>query len=262
MDIRTSAQQGIQSVEIGYRILAELGEFSHDVSLTELATNLDLAPSKVHRYLTSLVRCGLVIQTTANGNYDLGPSVLKLGMQALRRIDHHDIAYEETRRLGAELDQTVFVSVWSDYGPVVTAWHDTGRPIAIVARPGGHLPPVYSGTGRVFLAYRGPQEAQRHFRREYDSNNPPTDFGKPLGRAEFAKMLEHIRTRRMARVSGDLVSSVDALSAPIFDLGGNVSLVLTIVANHGDLDIDWQGQPALALKAATQRVSARLGWSA
>ncbi len=261
MDTRARAPQGIQSIEIGYRVLAGLAESGGAVSLTELANTLDMAPSKVHRYLTSMLRCGLAVQANANGNYDLGPSVLNLGLQALRRIDHHHIAYEETRSLGAELDQTVFISVWSDNAPVVIAWHDTGRPIAIVARPGGKLSPVYSGTGRVFLAYRGQQEAKRIFQQENEPENPPSVGGKPLDKDGFLQLLRQIRERRMSRVSGDLVSSVDALSAPIFDLSGSVVFALSVVANHGDLDVDWQGSPARALAAATKRLSARFGWT-
>ena len=253
-----NAPQGIQSVEIGHRVLRELANFEYEASLGELAKALDMAPSKVHRYLTSLIRCDLVVQQDANGNYGLGPALIPLGFKALRGADHHDLANQELRCLGAAVDQTTFVSVWSDQGPVVTAWHDSGRPVAIVARPGGRLSPTRSGTGRVFLAYRDDQAARRYFKRERGAARPTQD-GKPLSEAAFMRLLTQIRARGMARVRGDLVRGVDALSAPALDATGDVVLTLTIVASHGALDCRWEGDPARALAAAVNRLSYRFG---
>ncbi len=252
--------QGVQSVEIGFRVLDAIAGFGGAVSLTILARALEMPPSKVHRYLASLARCGLISQEQSNGRYDLGPSALALGARALSRIDGQRIAAEEARRLGTQLDHNVFIAVWSHEGPVVVGWHDAGRPITVMARLGGRLPATRSGTGRVFLAFRGRAEVERFLGREHDPKQPLRHAGRVLSRDQFLRLLEDIRRRRMARVAGDLVRGVDALSAPIFDITGTVTMVMTVMANQGDLDVVWDGAPARALKEAAARISRQLGY--
>src|ERR1700691_3384611 len=66
------AQQGVQGVEIGLRIAYALANAPGPMALRDLAAATRLAPSKVHRYLVSLCRSGMVEQDGTNGRYDLG----------------------------------------------------------------------------------------------------------------------------------------------------------------------------------------------
>jgi DNA-binding IclR family transcriptional regulator len=53
-----------------------------------------MSASKVHRYLGSVNRIGLVAQSRSYGLYDMGPSLRRLGIEALRRIDEVGLASE------------------------------------------------------------------------------------------------------------------------------------------------------------------------
>ncbi|QBR04328.1 helix-turn-helix domain-containing protein [Paraburkholderia pallida] len=60
---------GIQSVEIGAEIMTALVTFGRAVPLRQLAAKCGMPVGKVHRYLVSLTRAGLVEQDSAGGHY-------------------------------------------------------------------------------------------------------------------------------------------------------------------------------------------------
>src|SRR5688572_28117820 len=82
-----SELRGIQSVELGCRILTALACARGGLGLTILAKASGMSPSKARRYLISFTRAGLVEQDGATGTYDLGWFALQLGLAAQSRSD-------------------------------------------------------------------------------------------------------------------------------------------------------------------------------
>src|SRR5579864_5166633 len=74
---------GIQSVEIGAEILRTLATFGRPVPLRSLAAKCVMPVGKVHRYLVSLTRAGLVEQDATNGYYGVGRSSIAIGLSGL-----------------------------------------------------------------------------------------------------------------------------------------------------------------------------------
>ena len=66
--------KGIQSIEIGYRLLGCFLTAPGPHTLTSLAAAAEMTPTKAHFYLTSLVRVGLLAKSGGR-TYTLGPSV-------------------------------------------------------------------------------------------------------------------------------------------------------------------------------------------
>jgi hypothetical protein len=88
-------QAGIQSLEIGMRVLEALATGSSSMSLKELSLATRLAPSKLHRYLVSLVRGGMVTQYQASGRYDFGEATRRYGVRGASLAEDPDRAYRE-----------------------------------------------------------------------------------------------------------------------------------------------------------------------
>jgi hypothetical protein len=80
-------RRGIQSVEIGLRVIDALRKSTGPLTLKELAADSRLPASNCHRYLVSFVRVGYVTQDPLSGRYDLGPELLQAGLAALGRLD-------------------------------------------------------------------------------------------------------------------------------------------------------------------------------
>jgi len=76
------ARTGIQSIEVGFRLLDVLARTSGPMMLRDLARAAPMNPAKAHRYLVSFARLGLVAQTP-EGRYDLGPFAAEMGLVSL-----------------------------------------------------------------------------------------------------------------------------------------------------------------------------------
>ena len=116
------AQQGIQSIEVGARILQALTQASRPQMLKDLAAAADMPAAKAHRYLVSFARMGLVEQQADTGLYDLGSFALALGLGALARLEPVTVAAPALAELREETGQTVALAVWANRGPTIVRW--------------------------------------------------------------------------------------------------------------------------------------------
>jgi len=254
-------QRGIQSAETACHILKTVAALSGEVTLGELSQRLGMLPGNVHRYLTSLQRHGFITQERASGEYDLGPAALTLGAHAMRRMDHHDIVFQEARKLSDRIDASVYAALWAEDRPVVVVVHNRGAIGPLTVRLGVQVPSIYSGTGRVFLAYRDPAFTDQQWQEFCRRDDPPRAEGHALDLPQFHKLLQSIRDRKgLARVRGDLTKGINAISAPVFDQHGNVVFVITAVGLAHALDVSWNSATASELAKSAAAVSERFGY--
>ena len=82
-------QRGIQSIDVGGRLLQALTRSDGAMMLKDLAEAADMPPAKAHAYLVSFCKLGLMEQDAVTGRYDLGPLALaerrSLGRRQQRR---------------------------------------------------------------------------------------------------------------------------------------------------------------------------------
>lgn len=200
------------------------------VALSELARLCHMPPSKVHRYLTSFQRAGLVAQAGRSGKYDLGPGAVKLGLSALARYDFVNRASEALPDLCAESGLIVLLSVWGDQGPTVIRWERAASPTITSMGLGTTLPLLSSATGRAFLAWAppAPMQAMRDAELRRVRQKPaiapdltPTNDG-------LEKFLRDIRGHGYAWVDGKFIPGLVAIAGPILDWQGKAQSVVTL----------------------------------
>jgi DNA-binding IclR family transcriptional regulator len=217
-------QQGIQSIEVGSKVLLALERGRRPQTLSEVAARSGLHPAKAHRYLVSLVRTGLASQDVTTGMYDLGPAARHLGVEALRRTDPVSIASAYAVDLRDESGHTVYVAVWSDAGPTIVR-RDTGaHALPIVVRVGSTLPLLDSAVGFVFLTYLPPAMTAEVL--ELQQRQKATRIIPPK---EVDGIRENVRRDRIASTSNQMIFGLSAVAAPIFGADGDLELVLGIV---------------------------------
>ena len=103
-------------------VLLALERGAGPMTLTQVAEGAGMQASKVHRYLVSLGRVGLVSQSPRSGRYDLGPSMRRLGAEALRRMDDVGLASEYLADLRDRTRHAVVLLAWGENGPVALRW--------------------------------------------------------------------------------------------------------------------------------------------
>ena len=247
---------GIQSVEIAARILRALAEGGGALALRDLAAATGMHRGKVHRYLISLARAGLVTREAEFGTYGIGPLAISAGLTGLGRLNPVRLAYEALPALRDRIGETVVLAVWGERGATVIALEDSARPVTLNVRVGSILPLRTSATGRVFAAHLPasvlrPVLAAEAKRGEARATSP----------GATARILAEVRRNGLAAVEGTLIPGLNALAAPVFDQRGALALVVGAVGRRETLAARPRGPAAAALKEAAALLSRQLGWT-
>lgn len=250
-------KHGVQSFEIGMRVLHVLLAGEPAMMLKDIAAAAGMPAPKVHRYMVSLVRTGLVEQDPSTLLYSLGPFALKIGLVAADRLDGIELGLAAIARLRNAIDEATALATWTGNGPVVVRWERSSRPVAISVATGTALDMISTASGRVFGAWLAPQL----WRPLIDARRRAGPLPRPLGRrGAVDELFEATRSQGLAVVdAGHASAGVAAIGAPVFDRRGEITLAMSVVGIHGMLDTSVCGRPARALKAAAHALSERLG---
>jgi len=250
---------GIQSVEVSASLLRALAATSGPMTLTSLAKEARMSLSKAHKYLASFIRIGLVRQDSATGRYALGRFAAELGFAAMRNIDVVEIAQETLDTLRDRLDTTAALSVWGSHGPTVVRKALNLQPVSLLVQLGTVTPLLTSSTGRVFAAYLDRRKIRTMIDRELaDRDGAAVKAGlRTMGDVE--KLLAKVQKDGMAVAVGLMHPGVIGMSAPIFDIDGDIVATINLAGMDGVLDTRPQSAARRALRAAAADLSHQLG---
>jgi len=261
-EVEEKARAGIQSIEVGFRLLEVLTHEPRAMMLRDLAGRAGMSPAKAHRYLVSFVRLGVVAQDALTGRYELGGFALQMGLARLARIDGVKLARAALAELNEMLDVTLGIAVWGNLGPTVVHWIESSRPAKAALKLGDVMPLVGSATGLLFAAYLPHGKTQRLIDRELAIARRSLHGSTPRTREEVERLLAEVRARGAARVEGLLLPTIDALCMPVFDSTGALALGLIALGHEGEFDASWEGRIAVSLRGCARKLSYELGYSA
>jgi len=260
-EISTGKQrQGIQSIEVGTRLLRALAAHGRPMMLRDLARNAGMPAAKAHRYLVSFMRMGLVEQDANTGRYDLGAFALELGLASLSRLDPVRLAGPILDDLCEQIGETVALAMLGNHGATIVRWVEAGGPITVTLRTGTVLPLARSATGRAFLSYCRIPLMKRLTERELRAS--AAESGQPIAAliAELEGIVSEIRLHGISRASGSLTPGINGFSAPVFDHTGHMVAAVTSLGAIGQFDTDWNSPLAIAIKESARALSQRLGY--
>ncbi|MFO0987505.1 MAG: IclR family transcriptional regulator [Alphaproteobacteria bacterium] len=249
---------GIQSVEVAARILRALAEGGGALALRDLAAATGMHRGKVHRYLISLARAGLVAREAEAGHYGIGPLAISAGLAGLNRLNPVRLAYAALPALRDRIGETVVLAVWGERGATVIALEDSAQPVTLNVRVGSILPLGNSAVGRVFAAHLPEPVLRPVLAAEAKRGAAPARAAASV--AALARRLARVRAEGLAAVEGTLIPGLNALAAPVFDQRGALVLVLGAVGRRETLAAGPRGPAAAALKEAAARLSRQLGY--
>ncbi|MCA3240369.1 MAG: IclR family transcriptional regulator [Rubrivivax sp.] len=245
-----TAQRGIQSIEVGGRLLQALARHGRPMALKDLAAAADMAPAKAHPYLVSFGKLGLIAQDDASGRYGLGPLALQIGLISLQQVDPLRLATEQLAPLAREIGQTVGITVWGEHGATVVRTEEAPSPVHVTMRHGAVMSLTGTASGRLFAAHL-PREVVRAALR--------AEAGRGSVDKAFEAELAAIRAAGISHVEGAAVPGVSGLAAPVFDATGQLVLALTAIGATAAFDARPDGPAATALRRAAGGLTAQLG---
>ncbi|WP_374730479.1 IclR family transcriptional regulator [Caballeronia arationis] len=247
------ARSGIQSIEVGFRLLNVLTHEPRAMMLRDLAQRAGMSPAKAHRYLVSFQRLGLASQDPVSGRYELGGFALQMGLARLARVDGVKLARIALSELRDRLDQTVGIAVWGNQGPTVVHWMESSYPAKASLKLGDVMPLLSSATGLLFAAYLPRSKTQAMLERELAATRKTM--------AEIEPLLAEVREHGAARIEGMLLPTIHAFCTPVFDSTGDLALGLIALGHEGAFDTRWGGEIDSALRACAADLSYQLGYS-
>jgi DNA-binding IclR family transcriptional regulator len=255
-----SDRQGIQSIEVGFRLLDVLATTNRPMMLRDIAKGAGMPAAKAHRYMVSFLRIGIVEQDASSGRYDLGAYALELGLSGLGRLDPVRLSGPILEALCEEIHETVALAVWGNRGATIVRIVDAGSPVTITLRAGTVLSLHSSATGRAFSAfYRSP-----FLKKLLDgelleiAESSKTTITTIQGQLE--KTLTEIRSHGIARATGSLTPGINGFSAPVYDHTGNMVASITALGSMGEFNAEWDSPVAKAMITSAQNLSHRLGY--
>ena len=257
----SSDRQGIQSIEVGFRLLHVLATTNRPMMLRDIAKGAAMPAAKAHRYMVSFLRIGIVEQDAGSGRYDLGAYALELGLSGLGRLDPVRLSGPILEALCEEIQETVALAVWGNHGATIVRIVDSGSPVTITLRHGTVLSLSKSATGRAFSAFFRSPFLKKMLDEELSEAAESSKIAVTTVRRQLEKTLTEIRTQGISRATGSLTPGINGFSAPVYDHTGSMVAAITALGSVGEFDAEWDGPLAKAMRTAALALSHRLGFS-
>ncbi|MGF6571905.1 DNA-binding IclR family transcriptional regulator [Paraburkholderia sp. GAS333] len=250
-------QRGIQSVEVGGRVLLALAQARTPLALSDLASAAQIAPGQAHAYLVSLSRLGLIKRDELSGRYEPGPLSLRLGLLHLENQPAFRAAVPRVAALAEAIGFSVAICIAGPQGPTIVRYEHAGFPLHVNLHVGTLMSLPATSTGRVFCAYLAADVLARMWANQ--SGGPASSAMIPPDQsAAFQATLNAIRTRGLESSVDAPSPGISSLSAPVLDSDGRLLLALTVIGSTGSIDVAADSATARALLATARDIGIEL----
>jgi DNA-binding IclR family transcriptional regulator len=242
----------IQSIDRAIRVLFAL-QGARRMTLSELASRLELPPSTVHGIVRTLVAQGMVVQEHGFGRYQLGPAVLRLGNVYLDTLELRSKAIpwaeDLARRTGCSVRTGVLL-----LDDVVIIHHEP-RPDGSRQMPevGIVIPAHASALGKAILAFDD-DAASRMLAASALRSMTGETVTSPV---ELKEQLADIGYTGLAREQEEAVLGECAIAGPVFDVSGAPVGAIGLVVPSANWPVDRTTSDAV--RDAARAISKELG---
>jgi DNA-binding IclR family transcriptional regulator len=228
---KTSAQPAVdKTLTKGLQLLEALAEGEESRGISELALQLSLTKSNVHRLLQTLTKCGYVTREASTERYLLSTKLWRVSRRgrpfdALRRPVRPVL-----RSLVEETNESVLFCVVESDELVPIDQVETQSPVRVFFSVGQPFPidrVIMNGKGLtalqlIALAGRPQIEARAAARKVQQQLHKDDAYGDLL-----SSQIAETRSNKFAFSRGEWVSGVNAVAVPVHDLSHNLIGVLS-----------------------------------
>ena len=260
------SQRGIQSVEVGGKLLLALVHHGRSMALKDLAREAGMAAAKAHPYLVSFGKLGLIEQDADSGRYGLGPLAMQLGLIGMQQFDPVRLAAPRIAELAQALNLTVAIAVWGNRGPTIVRVEEAPSAVHVNMRHGTVMSLRGTASGLLFAAHMALDKVLDAMAQEPDdlvhalARSTASQRTRPRRLDEsLAAQLAEVRAQGLSRVVDAGVPGVSAMAAPVFDERGSMVLSIAAIGPTAMFDSRLDGPVARALTDAARGLSRQLG---
>jgi IclR family pca regulon transcriptional regulator len=251
-----------QSLERGLAVLSAFASGRPQLGISELARELTLSRSTVHRYVVTLAALGYLEQDPSTRRYRLGPRVLDLGFAAVSSMELREISAPHLQRLSDDTGHTVNMAIL-DHTDILYVErcrsHRLGqREIDLNLHVGSRLPAYCTSMGKVLLAFLPDEEREALLDRiELVKRGPNTLTSRVALEAE----LRRVRDEGIATNIEELAFGLRSIAVPVRDQSGEVVAAINLAVHRSWVSMDdLLTRLSPALLATAEAISARAGY--
>ena len=221
------ARYFVKSLARGLGILETVANSPQGLSLTEVASAMDLGKTTVYGFLFTLEQLGYVARDPDTKAYSPGLKVLDLGFAYLNSKSILEIAQPYLRSLAEECGATTDVSVRDGAEIVTLAMEKVWRIVAVGTYVGSRLPVHCSASGKAQLVDLEREEIRKLLGEgAYPVHGPNTITTLDL----LLEELDRTRRRGYALTDEELAPGLRSVAAPIRDRDGQIVTAICITA--------------------------------
>jgi len=215
----------ICSVAKALTIIDLLADKGRSMSLAEIAGELGMPKSTLHRLLSTLREFYYVEQSPVDGRYKLGIRLFEIGNAVAINWDVRKVAAPYIQKLVDEFGETAHLVVMDKGEVLYIDKRESKQSLRIVSQIGMRLPAHCTGVGKVLLAYLQPAEvkriiAQKGLKRY--TGQTITDM------RVLETELEKIRKLGYAVDNEEIMDSLRCVAAPIRSYNGKVCAAISV----------------------------------
>jgi DNA-binding IclR family transcriptional regulator len=240
----------------GLQLIEVLARSDGPRGVTQLAGELSLTKSNVHRLLKTLQSQGYLSYIDSTSHYDLSLKLWELGSLVLSRLDIKKVAFPHLETLADRTRETVHLSIRDEREVVYIDKIDSPEPVRAYSRLGGRAPVYCVATGKALLAF-APEAVIQSVIDTLVPFTPRTVTTGPALRAE----LEMIRVSEYAVNRGEWRATVGGAAAPVRDSSGAVVAAVGISGPLERFKPTRVRELMSAVLATASAISAGLGYA-
>lgn len=240
-------------------LLRILAERSNRVTLSDLATELSLAPSTIHRLLAMLKSEGLVDRDPVSKMYYCDAEFVRIASLVLNSSQIKDLAMPSLRALIEEFNETTLLCLYLPQQrryTIVSALHGTEL-LRYDVQENTPLQMAWGATARSILAFLPEEDIDAILK-----DATPSATGADVVDDTTRKELATIRKRGFALTKGQRIAGSIGIGAPVYGIGGKVLGSLCLTIPKGRFDPKREATYAEALIKHAAQLSHSLGYVA
>lgn len=241
----------------GLAVLDALVRAESDQSVSDLAEQLGLVRSNIHRTLQTLVHAGFAEQVPDSVRYRPTLRLWELGYLALQRFDIREAARPVLERLSNQTSETILLAALDGLDVVYLDKIDARHPVGTYSRIGARAPAYCTAIGKAMLAV-APRSVLNALPLKLAQHTHETI----TTHAALISELGSVRDRGYSTNQGEWKEGVNGVAASIFDPAHQLIAAIAISGPTSRLGTDEQLRLGLIVKEAAKTISDRINGAA
>lgn len=247
----------VQSIDRAFDIIELLSAESNGMALKDIAVNLSLPASTVHRLLNTMMRRGYIEKTTISGVYKIGLKFIELSSLYLNSLELKTEAHPILTDLSRKVKHIVFLATNMDGEVVYIDRVDGMSTLRSYSIIGQRRSLFTTALGKSLLMDYAPQELEQYVYAHTLERRTPHSI---TDKRQFLKEVEISRKRGWCYDNEEDALGFRCISAPVRDYRGRVIAALSTSWDRDSFDQVDEQKIAMHVTDAAANLSRRMGY--